>query len=887
MGARMGFYVRKSVKAGPFRFNLSTSGLGVSVGVPGFRVTAGPRGNYVTVGRDGVYYRATLAGQNAQNQGASPQVIQQLPTCDRSGVVLEDVTGTTVVAMEPTGGGDVVEQLNAAASRLRFGWPLAALAFVFGLLAGMPLGIIIWVVLAPVCVWLILRDQARRSVVLFYDVGDEPARWFASVVEQWPWVSGSQKLWREIQSGAVATTYQFKTNSGASNVVSRQQATAHVNGPKELATNIYVPTISAGSAALYFLPDRVLVRDGKKYSDISYSHLCVSAGQTQFTESSAPPSDGVQIGHTWRYVNVKGGPDRRYKDNPVLPIMLYSTIDLTTPEGLRWHLQLSRKDAARSVVHVLSASPAVLGKSGPLTATLAPPAASPQARQSSPAPVPSAAQSAPPQIVRLVATKPEGRRNAIAKDSGVVRAHLSRSGKGHPMSETTFTAIDVETTGLDSEADRIVEIGLVKFTADGTVVDEFATLINNPGSSAGARETHGIHDADLVRAPSTEQVLAEVFAFIAGTVLVAHNLDFEEGFLSGASRRAGISMPSVVGVCTLQTSRRQLDGRAFSLFAMYKTATGNWHDHKHTALGDARAVREVLLWMLRTSPTTLRLTKSVPTLVPPAFQPCSISCRPVPLVSASVTELLDSFPQSSTRRAGDPVEIEKYLALLADAVEDGRLTYDEAAALTEQACLTRLTGPQLRELHYAAWQEAFSDVDGREWTSLTPVRRREMYLLADSLGLSELAGQINEVIQACAEPIPPAEGRYLKGLRIAIVGDHGEIVDLRKRAEMYGAKLAINVTKTVEWLATSTPDADDSRHNTARRLGIPIISSAQASTRLDDAIAEAELKAFERQRQVDEYAASRRQRQAEADAYWRPTWRAIELDRDPEFESWQ
>ncbi|MGO9102221.1 MAG: DUF4236 domain-containing protein [Mycobacterium sp.] len=42
----MAFYIRKAVKAGPFRFNLSKSGIGVSTGVPGFRVGSGPRGNY-------------------------------------------------------------------------------------------------------------------------------------------------------------------------------------------------------------------------------------------------------------------------------------------------------------------------------------------------------------------------------------------------------------------------------------------------------------------------------------------------------------------------------------------------------------------------------------------------------------------------------------------------------------------------------------------------------------------------------------------------------------------------------------------------------------------------------------------------------------------------
>lgn len=41
----MGFYIRKSVKAGPFRFNLSKSGLGVSAGIPGFRHLPGARGS--------------------------------------------------------------------------------------------------------------------------------------------------------------------------------------------------------------------------------------------------------------------------------------------------------------------------------------------------------------------------------------------------------------------------------------------------------------------------------------------------------------------------------------------------------------------------------------------------------------------------------------------------------------------------------------------------------------------------------------------------------------------------------------------------------------------------------------------------------------------------
>jgi hypothetical protein len=80
-----------------------------------------------------------------------------------------------------------------------------------------------------------------------------------------------------------------------------------------------------------------------------------------------------------------------------------------------------------------------------------------------------------------------------------------------------------------------------------------------------------------------------------------------------------------------------------------------------------------------------------------------------------------------------------------------------------------------------------------------------MYLLADALGLSDLDERVNVVIQECAEPAPLAEGRYLRGMRIAIVGDHSGVIDLRKHAESYGAKLAVNITKTVKWVVSATP----------------------------------------------------------------------------------
>jgi DNA polymerase-3 subunit epsilon len=62
-----------------------------------------------------------------------------------------------------------------------------------------------------------------------------------------------------------------------------------------------------------------------------------------------------------------------------------------------------------------------------------------------------------------------------------------------------------------------------------------------------------------------------------------------------------------------------------------------------------------------------------------------------------------------------------------------------------------------------------------------------------------------------------------------------------------------------------------------------MLSPEAARLRLDESIRQAEFKAFERQREADEWEARRRQSAAEADAYWRPTWRQHELDHDPQF----
>ncbi len=188
----MGFYLRKSIKAGPFRFNLSKSGLGVSAGVPGFRVGTGPRGNYVHMGRGGIYYRASLGGGQRGSSSAPPQRAPaypgRIPAYRPSGILMEDTTGSTAVALDPTGPDDLVEQLNTAAGRFTWWWPTAIAGAVIALAVKGILGVAIAALFIPACLWLYFNDQARCTVVLFYEGDDDAAQWFQAVLNQWTWL---------------------------------------------------------------------------------------------------------------------------------------------------------------------------------------------------------------------------------------------------------------------------------------------------------------------------------------------------------------------------------------------------------------------------------------------------------------------------------------------------------------------------------------------------------------------------------------------------------------------------------------------------------------------------------------------------------------------------
>ena len=118
-----------------------------------------------------------------------------------------------------------------------------------------------------------------------------------------------------------------------------------------------------------------------------------------------------------------------------------------------------------------------------------------------------------------------------------------------------FTAFDFETTGLDPLNDRIIEVAAIRFE-DGVITDRFVHLIN-PERPIPAMITGitGISDS-MVRTAATEEMIIDDFLFFLGEhPLVAHNIHFDEQFLSQLCTRLGREEGSYIKYDTLQLSR--------------------------------------------------------------------------------------------------------------------------------------------------------------------------------------------------------------------------------------------------------------------------------------------------------------------------------------------
>ncbi|NAZ80256.1 DNA polymerase III [Kineococcus sp. R8] len=202
-----------------------------------------------------------------------------------------------------------------------------------------------------------------------------------------------------------------------------------------------------------------------------------------------------------------------------------------------------------------------------------------------------------------------------------------------------YAVLDVETTGLLPEVDRVVQIAVTLVDAAGVAERSWSTLVD-PQRDPGPVHVHGITRERLRGAPTFDQVAGTVAQLLAGRVFVAHNAQFDWGFLGAEMRRAGEALPVDSRLCTRDLAKR-LDLPVANLKLSTLAAHWNIPQHRaHDAEDDTRVLVEVLRRQLsvaaelglelpltpcRTSARPLRLPRPVPTTSRPV-RPPRVAC---------------------------------------------------------------------------------------------------------------------------------------------------------------------------------------------------------------------------------------------------------------------
>ncbi|MBM3231206.1 3'-5' exonuclease [Candidatus Peregrinibacteria bacterium] len=170
------------------------------------------------------------------------------------------------------------------------------------------------------------------------------------------------------------------------------------------------------------------------------------------------------------------------------------------------------------------------------------------------------------------------------------------------MSLPAFTVFDTETTGLDPRrGDRIIEIAGVR-VENGTIVTDkvFSELVNPERSIPWeAARIHKIKDEDVASAPTVDLVLPKFLEFAKGSILVAHNADFDMGFLEREKECCWGYVEIPECLCTMRLSQA-LFPKEFrhNLDVLYMRLGLTLPKDRHRAMPDVLLAAQALVKMI-------------------------------------------------------------------------------------------------------------------------------------------------------------------------------------------------------------------------------------------------------------------------------------------------
>jgi DNA polymerase-3 subunit epsilon len=170
------------------------------------------------------------------------------------------------------------------------------------------------------------------------------------------------------------------------------------------------------------------------------------------------------------------------------------------------------------------------------------------------------------------------------------------------LRNVSFAVVDCETTGVNPETDRILQLAAIVVNGEGEIVQTFDTVVK-PESPAdythGAEHIHGISEEQVAQGMPLREALQKLWEISDGNLFTAHNAKFDIGFIHAESKRVGLERQVETYIDTLALSRKTdaEKERKHSLDALCEHY-GIERDRAHEAKSDATATAQLLIHLM-------------------------------------------------------------------------------------------------------------------------------------------------------------------------------------------------------------------------------------------------------------------------------------------------
>jgi DNA polymerase III subunit epsilon len=177
-----------------------------------------------------------------------------------------------------------------------------------------------------------------------------------------------------------------------------------------------------------------------------------------------------------------------------------------------------------------------------------------------------------------------------------------------PLEKAAFSVVDVETTGLSANKNRVIEIALVKIE-NLKITDKLNYLIN-PQTYIPPFITSltGIDNDDVIGAPIFSDIVDEIISFTEKSILTAHNFPFDSSFLNSEFTISGREFINEHSCCTLKLARNIYPTLKSKSLTSVAQSLNLKNSNAHRALGDAEITAKVLLKMIKELQTKDNIT---------------------------------------------------------------------------------------------------------------------------------------------------------------------------------------------------------------------------------------------------------------------------------------